>query len=177
MWWFFWGPGAGFEKWWLVSTVEMQYRTYVTVVKGVLLHSTNSIIVLAVALFDIPYNSTQTSYKCKQPRTPVHYMLASIFIFRTIVTLWFRHRESHLTEKNIRSSTFKTNDDSRTQLPPWRTATVEYRMSHSPAFQMSIPNVQSRREPQSGVRKITFMIPTLFSLFLAKIKSRYKTNI
>jgi hypothetical protein len=46
---FFWGAGAGFAKWWLVCTVEMQYRTYVTVVKGVLLHSTTSIILLAVA--------------------------------------------------------------------------------------------------------------------------------
>jgi hypothetical protein len=45
----FFGPGAGFEKWWLVCTVEMQYRTYVTVVKGELLHRTTSIIVLAVA--------------------------------------------------------------------------------------------------------------------------------
>jgi hypothetical protein len=40
--------------------VEMQYRTYVTVVKGVLLHSTTSIIVLAVAITIVP--SSNKSY-------------------------------------------------------------------------------------------------------------------
>ena len=40
----------------------MQYRTYVTVVKGVLLHSTTSIIVLAVAITTIVPTSSNKSY-------------------------------------------------------------------------------------------------------------------
>ena len=104
-------------------------------------------------------------------------MLASIFIFRTIVTSWFRHRESHLTQKNIRSSTFKTNDDNQTQLPPWSKTTVEYHMPQTCTFQTSIPDVDSRREPQSGVRKSLSWSPLCSHSFCAKLSHDIKTYL
>jgi hypothetical protein len=88
---------------------------------------------------------------------------------------WLRHRESHPTQKNIRSSTFKINDDYQTQLPPWRAATIEYRMSHSPlfrrAYQTRTPDVNPSLEWENH-----FPDPhTLLTLF-AQIKSRYKNS-
>ena len=63
------GRGAGFEKLWLVCTVEMQYRTYVTVVKGCVAtqyyfnHSTSSSTSTITVFFRHWYFSKQYSLR------------------------------------------------------------------------------------------------------------------
>ena len=89
------------------------------------------------------------------------------------MTSWFRHRESHPTQKNIRSSPFKINDDYRTQLPPWRAVTVEYHMSQTCASQKSIPDVNPSLEWENHFHDL---LSLLLTCLFAQIKSRYKNK-